>query len=64
MKMEGCTKEEDVNTLEAVVWVRLPTLQMKEHCAMVWKCFMWAPETCYQIIPGALSLGDTSMRSR
>ena len=41
-----------------------PTYQMKEPCATVWKQFMWAPETCCQIRPGALSLGDTSIRSR
>lgn len=43
---------------DAVVWVRPPALQMKEHCAMARRRFMWAPETCCQIRPGARSLGD------
>lgn len=43
---------------DAVVRVRLPALQMKEHCAMAGIRFMWAPETCCQIRPGARSLGD------
>ena len=45
---------------DAVVWVRPPALQMKEHCAMARIRFMWAPETCCQIRPGARSLGESS----
>ena len=45
---------------DAVVWVRPPALQMKEHCAMARIRFMWAPETCCQIRPGARSLGSVS----
>ena len=43
-----------------MVRVKLPALQMKEHCAMVGTRFMWAPETCCQIRPGARSLGESS----
>ena len=41
-----------------------PTYQMKEPCATVWRLFMWAPETCCQIRPGARSLGEISIHSR